>query len=894
MKKRIFSAIFTVLFGINLLAQNIETFNFNGALNANGWTTHSGATPGQFQTIATPSDQANSLYANNLPNSAGNRAVFVAGNTEDVNKAISGLTGTGYYSFLLKVTNTTGLSATGDYFTGFGQTTGAAVTIFAPRVFIKAGVTPNTFQLGVQNTTGGTPTQSYGSTEYPVGTTVMVVVKLNASVSPIEASLFVNPNVTAVEPAPTVSNNSGTNPFTTFASIFLRHGGNATSGTGNLEIDEIRWGSTWESVTPENSCATSSAISVTTCNSYTVPSGSATYTQSGSYTDTLTNAALCDSIISINLTIVNGITYYADVDGDGLGNPQSTQIACSPPVGFVTNANDCNDGNNQVGAPTNVYYHDVDGDTFGSTTDSIVACTQPLNYVTNNLDCNDQLASVNPNATDIPDNGIDENCNGADATAAGSVIGMYEFTQAAACPVTALDVSLQPSFAVFGPYGTSGTSCNAANNVFNNSGWNTTAAIDLTEYNEFSVDALDCYTLDLNKIIFTHRISSSGGTPTWTLRSSLDNFTTDLATGMPLTTDKTDTITLGSSFDAVDQVTFRFYITNMAQSGSTWRNDNVMVVANFASQTPQMYYADLDGDGFGNPLDSIEVCTPSVGYVSDNSDCNDADSLINPQTVWYADVDGDGVGDGMDSIVGCTAPTGYVLTGGDCNDGDSTILGPQMYYTDADNDGYGDANTSGLSFCSSPGFGFVTNNGDCDDAEPSINPGATEICDGLDNDCQNGPDDGLIFATYYEDLDDDNFGSSTSVTLCEPPLSGYSLLTGDCDDNNPLINPDAVEVLNNGVDENCDGTDNYAQLVELSKDGLMVVPNPNNGLFQLHIHQDLKGGKVQFIDLQGRLLREIVVLDAQVNVDMSEIHTGTYFVQLVYGDKMLRLPVLKL
>jgi len=169
------------------LAQNFESFNFSGALNANGWTTHSGTTPGQFQTISTPSDCQNSLYLQGLDPAAGNRTTFIAGNTEDINKAITGITGIGYYSFLLKVSNTTGLSTTGEYFTGFGGTAGASVTVFAPRVFVKAGVTPNTFSLGVQNTTGGTstPTPTY-SNEYPVGTTVLVVVKLDATTSPIQ------------------------------------------------------------------------------------------------------------------------------------------------------------------------------------------------------------------------------------------------------------------------------------------------------------------------------------------------------------------------------------------------------------------------------------------------------------------------------------------------------------------------------------------------------------------------------------------------------------------------------------------------------------------------------------------------------------------------------------
>jgi hypothetical protein len=888
MKKIIGLISLSFVISQHLLAQGIETFNYSGSLNANGWTTHSGATPGQQQTLTTASDQGNSLYYNGLPNSTGNRSAFVAGNTEDVNLALTGISGVGYYSFLLKVANTTGLSTTGEYFTGFGQTTGASVTIFAPRVFIKAGVTPNTFQLGIQNTTGGTPTPTatYGSTEYPVGTTLMVVVKLDATTAPIQASLFVNPNVSAPEPTATVSSSAGTNPFTTFASIFLRQSGTAAAGTGNLEIDEIRYGSTWESVTPENSCVTTSTISVSNCNSYTVPSGGATYTLSGTYYDTIPNAALCDSIITINLTIATGITYYADSDGDGLGNPNNTTIGCSLPVGYVTNSNDCDDNSIAIGLPTTIFYLDGDSDGFGSPTNTVIACTVPSGYVSNNQDCNDNVASINPNGTDIPDNGIDEDCSGGDATALGTTIGIYEFTQASACPVTAVNVSAQPSFATFSPYGTSGTTCAAANNVFNNSDWNTAGTIDLTEFNEFSIDAADCYTLDLNKLIFTHRISASGGTPSWVLRSSLDNYAADLATGLPITTDKIDTVILGPAFDAVDQVTFRFYIVSMAQSGSTWRNDNVTLIGNSTALTPQTFYADVDGDGFGNLNATVSACSAPANYVLNNTDCNDNDSLINPTTVWYQDVDSDGIGNQQQSQIGCAQPNGYVLTGGDCDDNNNLILGPVLYYTDADNDGFGDATiTTGLSLCNNPGPGYATNNTDCDDSESTVYPGATEICDGLDNDCLNGVDDGLPFFTYYEDNDGDNFGGSlVGLLLCEDPGAGYATETGDCNDNDPDINPDAMEILNNGIDENCDGTDNYLGINQNDRSFLEIFPNPSDGLVTLRMNASISNGNIRISSANGSFTRQIEFEGNEMELDLTYFESGIYFIEISDGN----------
>ncbi|MBX7110032.1 MAG: putative metal-binding motif-containing protein, partial [Chitinophagales bacterium] len=288
-----------------------------------------------------------------------------------------------------------------------------------------------------------------------------------------------------------------------------------------------------------------------------------------------------------------------------------------------------------------------------------------------------------------------------------------------------------------------------------------------------------------------------------------------------------------------------------------------------------IYYADTDHDGYGAVTASGTLyCNPPAWYVTNKTDCNDANSAIRPnaqeicdandidedcdgyaddadpsvtgQSVYYADADHDGFGTAAGAGTSyCNPPAWTTTSHTDCNDASAAInpsaseicdgnlvdedcdgladasdpsaTGVLAYYADADQDGYGTMNGSGTLFCS-PQAGYVTTHDDCNDANAAINPAATEICDAnnIDENCNGVADDTDAGATgkstYYSDIDLDGFGDIADAgnLFCDQP-SGKVTNHSDCNDANSAVNPSATEVCDaNQVDEDCNGLSDSA------------------------------------------------------------------------------------
>jgi Putative metal-binding motif len=450
-------------------------------------------------------------------------------------------------------------------------------------------------------------------------------------------------------------------------------------------------------------------------------------------------------------------SYFYDGDADGYGDATSSSVcpgevdpsasssgggrrdaACPDTSLWVTTDGDCDDSDDLVnpdaeetcnavddncdgdidedGASEATWYMDLDADGYGDPDNFVEGCDAPSGTVEDSSDCDDSNAEVSPGAAEVC-NGGDDDCDGLTDDADTDVSGTLSWY----------------------------------------------ADADADGYGDAAVSLMSCE-------------SPSGHVGD---NTDCDDTNGAISPEAPEVCNGSDDDCDGLSDDADSDVS----------GTATW-------------------YADADVDGYGDPAVSIMSCDSPAGYVSDDSDCNDSNGAVSPggsevcnggdddcdglsddadpgvsgTATWYADADVDGYGDAGDKVMSCDAPAGYIGDSGDCDDSngavspagtevcnssdddcdglsddaDPDVSGTATWYADDDLDGYGDATSSVMS-CDSPS-GYVDDDSDCDDGDDSVNPDASEACDGIDNDCNLSVDDAPECTTF-------TVGNDTKLSL---------------------------------------------------------------------------------------------------------------------------------
>ena len=143
---------------------------------------------------------------------------------------------------------------------------------------------------------------------------------------------------------------------------------------------------------------------------------------------------------------------------------------------------------------------------------------------------------------------------------------------------------------------------------------------------------------------------------------------------------------------------------------------------------------------------------------------------------------------------------------------------------------------------------------DCDDTDPAIFPGADELCNGLDDDCDEEIDEEAVDApSWHTDADGDGYGDPASSSLSCEEVSGAVQDDSDCDDTDDTVNPDGTEVCNDGLDNDCDGGFNDCALeaeLDLASAGVRLLGEEA---------ADLAGYSLAVLDMDGDLVDDIVV-----------------------------------
>ncbi|MFM2247856.1 MAG: hypothetical protein RL071_3931 [Pseudomonadota bacterium] len=549
-----------------------------------------------------------------------------------------------------------------------------------------------------------------------------------------------------------------------------------------------------------------------------------------------------------NASVNPALSAYPDVDLDGYGDASAVGIPTCPgglPAGRVSNALDCDDRDDGVYTGAAEVCDGVDTDCSGGGAlpaseqdddgDGYVECDTATSSVWRGRgaprgggDCDDVHATVHPGAVELCD-GVYNDCNDAPGTWSTASVPPDEADADGDGTVECLRSSTVPWLSSTEPTPTSGCDCDDAdvasytggaaevcdgryNECSNRTRWTTTYACafrasastepanerddDGDQYVECSFGAVAWNPADPTNVAI-------GGDDCDDNNRNSYPGASEVCDGVP-----NDCSTAVTPVDEVDNDADG-YVECIRTGAGAWRgsgapagggdcDDAAPLTRPQVEGSSPLCMTDTDGDGFGD----VAAAAPAVA----GTDCDDANPAINPDASETCETAYDDDCDGSPNT-----EDGAPIPGG------GSILGARALYRDADLDGFGELGGEVFYSCA-PEDGFASSASDCDDANASVYPGAPELCNLVDDDCDGSLDEpeGLDEAIsgcvgMYRDRDGDAYGDRDAVAcLClgggastaEADGFTYVLAAGDCDDGDDRTKPlSCADGINNDPDQ---------------------------------------------------------------------------------------------
>ncbi|MDP2314671.1 MAG: MopE-related protein, partial [Pseudomonadota bacterium] len=509
-------------------------------------------------------------------------------------------------------------------------------------------------------------------------------------------------------------------------------------------------------------------------------------------------------------------TFYVDADSDGYGS-DTTGLYCDVPARYVADTTDCDDTSAAISPSAtevcdaadtdedcdtladdadpsatgeSTFYVDADADGYGSDTTGLY-CDVPTGYVTDTTDCDDNVTAINPAATEVAGDEVDQDCDDAES-----------------CYVDADYDGARTAFVVASP----DVACSAAGEAL------ATADLDCDDTDATAYPAAaeltgsgvdeDC---DGAELCYTDADDDDYRPDATATVTSTDGDCDDAgeALASALTGDCDDASTAYNPAAAESDCADSHDYNCDGSVAFANADGDAFAACEECDDTNASVYpgaVELPGDGIDGDCDGVDLC-----YVDADDDGYRPDDT---STVAGTTVACDGAGEASD----------LDLTG-DCDDTDVTVnpaaietIGDafdancdsaESCYVDADDDGYrtedGATVASADTDCADTGEALASAGTDCDDTNDAISPSATELAgDEIDGDC-----DGM--ETCYVDADADGYRPDATSTIASTDFScvgaGEARATDpttDCDDTDASVNPDGLELVGDAIDSDCD------------------------------------------------------------------------------------------